>query len=232
MDAGKLKTKYNEIWETVNDIEIKEILKRGFMFQCDDEILNPDVLFIGINPSYKDGDPEERKHYTMNESETLPYFQSFHKIADELKTKSGRDITWTHLDLLVFRETNQKYIETNLFQKREGLDFIMAQLKIAKERIEHIQPKVIVVSNALARRLMGKDQSADGKHNVWMDFKFNFDNEIGTDKIIESSVFPNTYVFFTSMLSGQRALDNGSRERLIWHIRKCLEAIHSSASES
>jgi hypothetical protein len=36
-----------------------------------------------------------------------------------------------------------------------------------------------------------------------------------------------TSVFFTSMLSGQRALDIGSRERLIWHLAKVLkESLH------
>jgi len=35
----------------------------------------------------------------------------------------------------------------------------------------------------------------------------------------------NVPIFFTSMLTGQRALDNGSFERLIWHINFVLGKI-------
>jgi len=125
---------------------------------------------------------------------------------------------------MVFRETDQKFIESFLYKENQGVQFIMDQIELAKRRIEHIQPKIIVVSNALARKFMGKDRfsSNDKEHNVWMDFKFKFDEEKGTDKIIGSPPLPNTHVFFTSMLTGQRALDNGSRERLIWHINQLL----------
>lgn len=34
----------------------------------------------------------------------------------------------------------------------------------------------------------------------------------------------NTHFFFSSMLSGQRALDIGSRERLLWQIKRVFNA--------
>lgn len=53
-------------------------------------------------------------------------------------------------------------------------------------------------------------------------WNFEFCTELGTHKIIRHKTLNGTPVFFTSMLSGQRALDNGSKERLIWHIGKIL----------
>lgn len=225
MNAENLKSQYNDIWEKFNDNEIKSILDRGFTFQFDENIIEPDILFIGINPAYKDGDPSMKNWYTQEQSLNYPYFKVFRTIEESLFKDYNRSISWTHIDLMVFRETDQKFIETTLFKDPRGLDFITEQLTIAKKRIEHIQPKIIVVSNALARILMGKDRfTKNGKeHNVWMDFKFEFDKEKGTDKILDSVEFPNTHVFFTSMLTGQRALDNGSKERLIWHINQVLK---------
>ena len=43
-----------------------------------------------------------------------------------------------------------------------------------------------------------------------MGFDFIFDEKLGTHKIVNNSELENTPVFFTSMLTGQRALDNGS----------------------
>jgi hypothetical protein len=96
---------------------------------------------------------------------------------------------------------------------------------VARQRILHIKPKVIVISNALVRMFTGKERGGvpGDEYGVWMDFCFEFDHTIGTDIIVEPEELKGTHVFFTSMLSGQRALDNGSRERLTWHIAKALK---------
>ena len=51
--------------------------------------------------------------------------------------------------------------------------------------------------------------------------KIIFDDKIGTYKITlnEKSV----PVFFSSMLTGQRALDKGSFERLKWHVKNVIK---------
>ncbi len=48
------------------------------------------------------------------------------------------------------------------------------------------------------------------------------DGDIGTYRIKEESVLNNVPVFFSCMLSGQHSLDLGSRERLVWHIKKII----------
>ena len=68
-----------------------------------------------------------------------------------------------------------------------------------------------MVNNTYARELL-KDR---------LDSKF--DEEIGTHRITGKNNLQGTPIFFTSMLTGQRALDLGSYERLIWQIKYVLE---------
>jgi hypothetical protein len=144
--------------------------------------------------------------------------------------KIKKILKWTHIDILVFKETDQKYIE-ELFKKPNGIEFIFDQIQVAKARLEHIKPKVILVANTKARQFMGKDRikfkdENREDENVWMGLNFQFDEELGCDVIQASdgkpSALEGTPVFFSSMLSGQRALDRGSWERLVWQIRRVL----------
>ena len=71
------------------------------------------------------------------------------------------------------------------------------------------QKRIIVVNNAFARDIiMNKITGlAEG-------YSMKFDEKLGTYG------YKNNIFFFTSMLTGQRALDKGSFERLIWHINR------------
>ena len=108
-------------------------------------------------------------------------------------------------------------------------DFVCRQLVISKQIIENVNPKIIVVNNSLARRLSGREKiEFNGKWiSEWINFDFIFDKDLGTDRIISTDHLNNTPVFFTSMLTGQRALDKGSYERLIWQIKFVLEKIEN-----
>jgi len=53
---------------------------------------------------------------------------------------------------------------------------------------------------------------ANKKYSDFIGYDFIWDEELGT------YTYKNNPFFFTSMLTGQRALDNGSFKRLIWHI--------------
>lgn len=232
MNHTILQNKYQSIWDKYFESNINvptpshstNLLERQFVFQYDSDETGCDILFVGINPSYNGHDPNENRYYSREQALQHAYFQPFKKITEELQEANHSLLQWTHIDCLVFRETNQKYIEQVLFKTDNTLDFIMAQLTIARKRIEHIKPKVIVVSNTLARRLMGNDRFPyNANYNVWMGLEFQFCPILGTQKIINHEILNGTPVFFTSMLSGQRALDNGSKQRLIWHIAKVMQ---------
>ena len=202
--------KIDELWENEKFSEIK-IKERGYAIQ--DYIHTNSLMFIGINPSYN-GISESFFYNNIN-NEIHPYFRKFQEISEIV------DIPWTHFDLIFVRETQQNEIE-KIYSQQNGLDFIYKQLEISKQVIELARPKIIVVNNSLARKYLGLDKNIDRNENIWMNFTFDFDPNIGT-YLISEGVLKNTPVFFTSMLTGQRALDRGSYERLMWHINFVLE---------
>jgi hypothetical protein len=161
------------------------------------------LLFIGINPSSAKDQVEYDSYYLDQKNNSHQYFKKFEDIANKCKME------WTHLDLLFFRETNQNYID-EIFQMEHGVSFIWDQLQISDKLIRKSEPKIIVVCNTKARTFLGKDKH--NNQNIWLDYEFKLDENIGT------YLWNDIPVFFSGMLSGQRALDIGSYERLIWHI--------------
>jgi len=199
--------------------ENSPILKRGFAIN--ESIEGGTIIFIGLNPSYtlknEPANPEEI-FYSLAQRDNYKYFKKFEEIS-----KCTR-ISWSHLDLLTIRETRQKKV-LDLVKNEDGLEFIWKHLLLTKQILEALDPKVIVVANTAARMFLGKDVDEKGK-NRWLDYKFKFDDNIGTYRVAKKySGLNNTPVFFTSMLTGQRALDNGSFDRLKWHINYVLNQI-------
>lgn len=236
MKGKELIEKYQKIWDEFKASDLNKptetnqdkLLDRGFVFEFDEGMKNIDILFIGINPSYSKGSISETHFYNKNDVETKSYFKPFNSIVKELEENKNynKKVTWSHLDMLVFRETQQSYIDNELLKTENGVNFVYKQLMVSKQILEYLNPKVVVVSNTSARGLLGRDKFIKDKkeYGFWMNYDFEFDNNLGTDKIVNNSnVKP--YAFFTSMLSGQRALDKGSRQRLTWHIDKVLTEI-------
>ena len=185
---------------------------------------NPEgcLLFVGINPSFKDGDPipgstDYNRTYTWDipDEKIHPYFQKSIKIAD----LDGIKLPFGHHDLFPIRERNQKVIEcmfdTNsngsLITKNEFKPFVEASLSWSQETIRNCDPKIIVVINAFASRIIF-DYSLLG----FVPGK-RWNEDLGVDFIqINGKLVP---IMFSGMLSGQRPLDNQSEFRLEWHIR-------------
>ena len=114
------------------------------------------------------------------------------------------------IDLFYERKTSQKKIlAISKNNSVELSDFGEKQFEITKKVIEKINPKIIVVINALASKIFRN------KYNITDN---DFDDEIGTYK---KKIFNDqkTIIFFSGMISGQYPLDNGSFNRLKWHIK-------------
>lgn len=204
------------------------LYNRGFVYQYDDDEQGCDLLFVGINPSYTEKSEEESfSEYAYGRETARSYFKPFQEIHEDLKTQLTAEQyrNWTHIDWFVFRETDQELVK-KLMKDVEGTGtaFLWEQLQIAKERVNRIAPKVMIVSNALAREFTGKNRGGEpGKEwGVWMDYRFDFDEEFGSWRINNVPELKYTHVLFSSMLSGQRALDLGSRERLVWQVKRIL----------
>lgn len=196
-----------KIWDEAKYDSI-ESKNRGFAIQ--DDIEYNSLMFIGINPSYN-GIPGNL-FYNNSHGETHKYFKKFIEISSEV------GLNWSHLDLLFLRETNQKEVKS-LGENNLGHVFYDEQLKIAKKIIETTKPKIIVVNNTYARDLLLSQSFTTPKYD------FEFDENIGTERIVNNEILNKVPIFFTSMLTGQRALDLGSYKRLIWHIKYVMKFI-------
>lgn len=209
-----IEERLEQIWNKYKDVD-NELYERGFAF-CIDPINDNSVLFIGLNPSFNNGAENGNLKYSNNNASNLhPYFKKIKSIGIE---------NISHHDLLYLRETNAKKID-ELLKNETGVGFIWEQLMLSKEIIEEAKPKIIIAANTTARLFFGKDKNTDKNINVWLDYEFAFDNEIGTHRIKTKGNLFDMPVFFTSMLSGQRAMDNGSFERLQWHINFVLNKL-------
>jgi hypothetical protein len=194
------------------------------------------LLFIGLNPSFSDNifssfkstnkdfeSPWSNKNeYDIffnsrkiesedilkiieiheNSIEHYPYFNKFKEIEKETKKK------FTHIDLFHCRRTSQKKFIDDLLKYEKRNDYIKKSIKILEVLIKQISPKIIIIENTATRDFLIKYASFPDINSL--------DKESGTPK---KDGIP---IFYTSMLTGQRALDLGSYHRLIWHIKHCL----------
>jgi len=230
-NVEELKSKYKIIFDNINhsNPEVNEILSRGFAFQYDEDENEADILFLGMNPSFVSKDKEGGYEWTREWTRGKDYFKPFFNIEEELKSEYNLIVKWTHYDLFAFRETKQSNINKLFMKNEEGRTFLFQQLEVLKERLVQTQPKVIVASNALIRTFLGMKRKVDEKTQtevgVWLGdwIKFEFDKTIGTYVVNQPKELKGIKIFFTSMLSGQRALDLGTRERLVWHIAEALK---------
>lgn len=146
--------KIEEIWNDEkykNHDDIKELINRGYWLEK--EIIKDSILFIGINPSFNGKVIGKGDNYYKNEQRNNPYpryNQRFEKISESV----GHP--WSHHDTLFFRNTEQKFIKKVLWDSDEGCDFLDRQAVISAKIIHLAEPKVIVVTNTLAREYIKK----------------------------------------------------------------------------
>lgn len=193
------------------------------------------ILFIGMNPSFTPRgvraivrgtefeEIESETFYRWNNIASDPahvdtcvrigrlvheeyaFFKRMHETAKRCKTH------FQHIDLFVYRQTKQKDFLGLIRDKKKVLnEFGRDQLDIFLEALKEIHPFVIVVSNAGSSGII-REHFKD---------RISFDEEQGFHWLdLGDRKVP---IFFSSMLSGQRALDTGSYERLRWHVGKAF----------
>lgn len=191
MDLINYKEDLDTIWQT-NDKP--SIASNGYAIERN--LAEGTVLFIGINPSYNKDTSIKYLFYDFDHR----YFQVSKDMADRLA------VPYAHHDLYFVRCTDQRTVRDAIFRYPM---FFRKQLDLTKRIIKEAKPKLIVVINADASRIFKTEFNLDGQI---------IDPETGAYYLPEE--FDNIPVLFSGMLSGQRALDLGSRERLEWQIRR------------
>ncbi|SFF46985.1 hypothetical protein [Sunxiuqinia elliptica] len=209
MNIEILKSKFDDLFENTSEA-IEHYANRGYWITK--ETNNNSVMYIGLNPSYphQDYQMSERLFYDEYQQTCYAYFKQIERFHDKLEY----DVSWTHYDLLILRETKQSVIK-KLSRKPDVREFIKKNLELSKYVIENSNPKIIVVANTFSRELLIGSE--------WCGYSLYWDDIVGTFRFSKGTLLSDTPVFFSSMLSGQRALDRGSRDRLLWQIQKTLE---------
>lgn len=201
----------DELFNPAAYSDFKEVA-RGYA--VNERMESKDILFIGLNPSFRLNDDAHKKSYWEPEQDSKDrYFRRFPEIADHC----GSHIEWSHIDLLALRETSQKKLEGLIKQQP---DFFNKNLSLTKRMIESTFPRVIVVTNTLAKKLLIRKPDAD---TVGMGYDLVFNPSSCTYFISNpESPLRGIPILFSGMLTGQRALDNGSFDRLKWHVNLVL----------
>lgn len=176
------------------------------------------ITFVGFNPSY----PKKLRNsvdaplykvsrlqhnYTAllraekDMLDTYAYFSPIREIAMSLKRH------WNHLDLFLYRESSQKNLEPKVWNGKHLTDYGQRQLSIFKKALTYCAPEAIIVINAKASDI----------------FRSHFSlAPCGSSGWYDSPVL-GCPIHLASVISGARAMDRFSRDRLAWMIRRSLQ---------
>lgn len=190
------------------------------------------ILFIGFNPSFSDENHERIQNLFANCSaryiksihqydphkipipeiikiqskarESIDYFKKMREVADYVS------LLWEHVDLFSYRETTQAKPKGEFWHGKDFNAYYSDQMKLSLALVFELRPKLIMVTNAGASTIL----------RGYLKDRLRFESKLGTYTVaLKSKRVP---IFFSSMLSGQRALDKGSFERLKWHAQHAL----------
>lgn len=194
------------------------------------------LLFVGMNPSfstkgfrtilknteYKNINPEsflKWSHVSSNSDliddcikiENYAYSNYSQYFGRPIEIADRVGLGWQHIDLFLYKETSQTSFMNRIISKGQLNQFALDQLAIFEEILLHIEPQCIVITNAFGSEILRKYLKSD----------FEWDEDNGFHWFKKSN--KKVPIFFSSMLSGQRALDRWSYERLVWHIGKAVK---------
>lgn len=166
------------------------------------------LLLAGINPSFDEsfeGPCEDEVCDSVNGGYLHPYFTKPKKLNEEIGISR-----FSHVDMFSLRSRPQHVVQ-DIVNDPDSQEFVEEQLRLFRMIVDGASPRAIVVVNALASHLirMGRALGA-----------LDYDDVLGVAmyKIGEKRV----PVFYSGMLSGAHTIDNGSFDRLIWHIKYVL----------
>ena len=238
---------------TIDDINEDLIELWGSRFQTDLNLCDPkqyrlyspmqyklpkpgSLVFVGMNPSFsetgyktilkgtKHNDLNFHRFYDWPKSDTFDINISHEIEESSLKTykffqqhrllSKNLNTEWEHLDLFAFRETNQENFKKLILKnpaRYELNDFGMSQFSLFYEILCMSKPSAIIVANAFASYIYQEQR------------KLIFNDSLGfhQENLCGGMQTP---IFFSGMLTGGRALDTFSRERLFWQIKKVINA--------
>ena len=201
-------------------------------FQNDTEVYAPmfyndfkggGLLFVGMNPSFSErgfktilkGTEYEKidpvlffkwSHISSSpdlisdcitvENYAYENYKPFFARPIEISREVGLD--WQHIDLFLYKETSQSDFKKRIMDRDSLNEFALEQITLFEEALLMIEPKCIIVANAFSSQLLREHIKGD---LLW-------DTERGFHWFTKGG--RKIPMLFSSMLSGQRALDRWS----------------------
>ena len=183
------------------------------------------LLIVGINAGGSD-----RKHYSGNKEDVFvydgdsPYYKEMAEFAEKCL---GFEDGFSELDLFGIVQGNQSVVRKDFL---ENPDYYTEMFELFLKYLVLSQPKVIIVANAFACRVLCRDKALKLDQSKYDRFYKNAKYSLTQDDQFGGYIFSTkgfkAQMYFSSMLSGQRALDNGSKDNLIWIVKNYLRHNH------
>ena len=212
--VGNLRKNYKETYSKLGN-QWDKYAQRGY--DIIDKVQKEGLLLVGINPSFderfvgpcaivvRDSDNGGCQH---------PYFAKPKKLNEEIGISR-----LSHVDMVSVR-TRHQYVVQAIVNDPDSREFVEEQLGLFRKIVNGVSPRAIVVVNALASNLIRTGRALGA---------LDYDDVLGVAmyKIGDKRV----PVFYSGMLSGAHAVDNGSFDRLIWHIKYVLFMLSEQSSQ-
>ena len=212
--VGNLRKGYEETYSKLGH-RWKDYAQRKY--DIIDKVQKDGLLLVGINPSFDEsfkGSCEGEVRDSENGGYQHPYFTKPKKLNEEIGISS-----FSHVDMFSLRSRPQHVVQ-DIVNDPDSQGFVEEQLKLFRMIVDGASPRAIVVINALASHLIRTGRVLGA---------LDYDEELGVAiyKIGEKRV----PVFYSGMLSGAHAIDNGSFDRLVWHIKYVLNLQSENSSQ-
>jgi hypothetical protein len=194
MEHYYLNDQITNLWNKFNvsfDDYLKEVIKRVPSYLSKPKSNNK-ILFIGLNPAFQVRNEthknfinysfsatisqDEINYFTkINEDSKNPektkfYYGKYFNLLHNFANKLGED-GFEHCDLFLMRETDSKIVKEMVEKKGILNEFGIEQLNVLKNHIENLNPKVIVIPNAMAaeyyRQIILQNSNADKEKGVY-----------------------------------------------------------------
>ena len=193
MEYYSLNNQITNLWNKFNvlfDDYYKEIMNRVPSYLPIPETKGK-ILFIGLNPAFQerkenhknfinysfesDISTEDIYYFTKinNDSKDASsdhYYGKYFNILHNFARNLGED-GFEHCDLFLMRETDSKIVKQMVESEGTLNEFGIEQLNILKIHIENLNPKVIIIPNAMAseyyKQIILQDSTIDDEKGVY-----------------------------------------------------------------
>lgn len=165
-----------EIWGNDYSNTLPDNIKeRGFCYCLNSE--QRDILIIGFNPSFREGDNSTNCSFDFIKSINSVKYDNYFGPIKKMLFDSSKNIDLrgqsAYIDLFYFREQQQEFFKKQILNEKQNFQFIIDQVNLTQNIIEKvIRPKLIIVKNKESWAYFGK--LFDGKGWVWMGYEFEF----------------------------------------------------------